>query len=263
MTDRSLAGRVAIVSGAGEGIGRSCALALARDGADVALAARRADQLDRVAAEVRAVGRRALCVPTDIADASRCHELVARTVDGLGRLDVVVNVAALSVEEATVENVARSDWQRALDVNLFGTMEVSRAALPHLRSAGGGAIVQVGTLSTRTTPPRLAPYVSAKLAMIGASLTMAREVGRDGIRVNIVVPGYVTGPHLDALFASYAARRGVTAEQVFDEAARQAVLGRIPSPDDVAEAVLFLASPRSAGITGVQLDVNAGLWMAP
>ena len=260
MSDRSLAGQVAIVSGAGEGIGRSCALALAADGADVALGARRPDQLDRVAAEVRDLGRRALTVPTDIAEPERCRELVARTVDGLGRLDVVVNVAALSIE-ATVENVARSDWDRALHVNLFGTMEVSRAALTHLRAAGGGSIVQVGTLSTRTTPPRLAAYASAKLAMIGASLTLAREVGRDGIRVNVVAPGYVTGPHLDVLFADYAERRGVSVEEVFADAARQAVLRRIPSPDDVAEAVLFLASPRSAGITGVQLDVNAGLWI--
>ena len=259
--DRTLAGRVAIVSGAGEGIGRSSALALARDGADVALGARRPDQLERVAEEVRALGRRALCVPTDIADPDRCHALVERTVDALGRLDAVVNVAALSVGEARVEEVERAEWERALAVNLFGTMEVSRAALPHLRVAGGGAIVQISTLSTRTTPPRLAPYASAKLAMIGASLTLAREVGKDNIRVNVVVPGYVTGPHLDTLFAGYAARRGVSAERVFADAAAQSVLGRIPSPDDVAEAVLFLASPRSAGITGIQIDVNAGMWI--
>jgi len=254
-------GLVAIVSGAGEGIGRSSALALARDGADVALGARRPEQLERVAAEVRALGRRALCVPTDIADESCCRDLVAKTVGEFGRLDAVVNVAALSVDEVTVEQVARADWERALAVNLFGTMEVSRAALPHLRAAGGGAIVQISTLSTRTTPPRLAPYASAKLAMVGASHTLAREVGRDGIRVNVVVPGYVSGPHLDALFAEYAERRGVSVERVWEDAARQSVLGRIPSPDDVAEAVLFLASPRSAAITGIQIDVNAGLWI--
>jgi NAD(P)-dependent dehydrogenase (short-subunit alcohol dehydrogenase family) len=121
--------------------------------------------------------------------------------------------------------------------------------------------VQISTLSTRTTPPRLAPYASAKLAMVGASHTLAREVGRDGIRVNVVVPGYVSGPHLDALFAEYAERRGVSVERVWEDAARQSVLGRIPSPDDVAEAVLFLASPRSAAITGIQIDVNAGLWI--
>ena len=259
MTDRSLAGRVAIVSGAGEGIGRSSALALAGDGADVALGARRPEQLERVAEEVRALGRRALCVPTDIADLDRCRALVASTVDAFGRLDALVNVAALSVAESRVEDVEHGDWQRALDVNLFGTMEVSRACLPHLRSAGGGAIVQISTLSTRTTPPRLAPYVSAKLAMIGASLSLARDVGRDNIRVNVVVPGYVTGPHLDVLFAGYAERRGASVEEVFAEAAGQSVLRRIPSPDDVAEAVLFLASGRSAGITGVQIDVNAGL----
>jgi len=261
MTDRSLAGRVAIVSGSGEGIGRSSALALAGDGADIALGGRRPEQLERVAGEVRALGRRALCVPTDIGDPDRCRALVARTVEAFGRLDAVVNVAALSVDEARVEDADRADWERALAVNLFGTMEVSRAALPHLRAAGGGAIVQIGTLSTRTTPPRLAPYVSAKLAMMGASQTLAREVGREGIRVNVVVPGYVTGPHLDVLFAGYAARRGVSFEQVFADASAQSVLGRIPSPDDVAEAVLFLASPRSAGITGIQIDVNAGLFL--
>ena len=125
---RSMEGRVAIVSGAGEGIGRSSALALARDGADVALGGRRPDQLERVAAEVRALGRRALGVPTDIADEARCRELVETTVGEFGRLDAVVNVAALSVDEATVEEVSRSDWERALTVNLFGTMEVSRAA---------------------------------------------------------------------------------------------------------------------------------------
>jgi NAD(P)-dependent dehydrogenase (short-subunit alcohol dehydrogenase family) len=261
MSDCRMEGLVAIVSGAGEGIGRSSALALARDGADVALGARRPEQLERVAAEVRALGRRALCVPTDIADGARCRELVDTTVGEFGRLDAVVNVAALSVDEATIEEVSRSDWERALAVNLFGTMEVSRAALPHLRAAGGGAIVQISTLSTRTTPPRRAPYASAKLAMLGASQTLAREVGRDGIRVNVVVPGYVTGPHLDTLFADYAARQGVAVERVWEDAARQSVLRRIPSPDDVAEAVLFLASPRSGAITGIQVDVNAGLWI--
>jgi NAD(P)-dependent dehydrogenase (short-subunit alcohol dehydrogenase family) len=97
--------------------------------------------------------------------------------------------------------------------------------------------------------------------MLGASQTLAREVGRDGIRVNVVVPGYVSGPHLDVLFADYAARRGVTVERVWEDAARQSVLRRIPSPDDVAEAVVFLASPRSGAITGIQVDVNAGLWI--
>jgi NAD(P)-dependent dehydrogenase (short-subunit alcohol dehydrogenase family) len=260
LLDRTMAGRVAIVSGAGEGIGRSVALALARDGADVALGARRPAQLERVAAEVRALGRRALCVPTDIGEEDQCRRLVAFTVGELGRLDAVVNVAALSVAEATVEDVSRSAWERALAVNLFGTMEVSRAAIAHLREAGGGAVVQISTLSTRTTPSRLAPYTSAKMALVGASQTMAREVGPDGVRVNVVVPGYVTGPHLDALFSDYAARRGVTVEKVAADAARLSALKRIPSPDDVAEAVLFLASPRSAGITGIELDVNGGVW---
>ena len=251
---RTLAGRVAIVSGAGEGIGRSCALAFARDGADVALGARRPEHLERVADEVRALGRRALAVPTDIADPARCRELVSRTVAELGRLDAVVNVAALSDAHTTVEDTDWDVFRRVFEVNVIGTLEVSRAAIAPMRSAGGGSIVQISSTAMRSRPAKQAPYASTKSALVVASQVLAREAGPDNVRVNVVVPGYVTGPHLDALFATMAERRGQTVEEIFAEAASLTALGRIPSPEDVAEAVLFLASGRSAGITGVTLD---------
>ena len=259
---RDLQGAVAIVTGAGEGIGRSCALALARDGADVALAARRPEVLARLADEVHALGRRALVVPTDVSDHAACEALVDTTVASLGRLDVVVNVAAASDEHTTIEQTDLDVFRRAFEVNVLGTLATSRAALPALRAAGGGSIVQISTLSARTAPPKQAPYTSTKAALETASSTLAKEVGRDGVRVNVVVPGWVTGPHLDALFAKIASRSGRSVESVFEEIAGTTALGRIPSPDDVAEAVLFLASGRSAAITGVTLDVNAGAWMS-
>ncbi|HEY7138160.1 MAG TPA: SDR family oxidoreductase [Acidimicrobiia bacterium] len=258
---RTLAGKVAIVSGAGEGIGRSCALAFARDGADVALGARRPEQLERVADEVRALGRRALTVPTDVAEPAQCRELVSRTVAELGRVDAVVNVAALSDAHTTVEDTDWEVFRRVFEVNVIGTLEVSRAAIGPMRAAGGGSIVQISSTAMRSRPAKQAPYASTKSALVVASQVLAREAGPDNVRVNVVVPGYVTGPHLDALFATMAERRGQTVEEIFAEAASLTALGRIPSPDDVAEAVLFLASGRGAGITGVTLDVNAGLWI--
>jgi NAD(P)-dependent dehydrogenase (short-subunit alcohol dehydrogenase family) len=253
--------RVAVISGAGEGIGRSCALALARDGADVALGARRPEQLERVAKEVHDLGRRALAVPTDITVPEQARALVERAADELGRVDAVVNVAALSDAHTNVEHTDWDVYRRVFETNVLGTLEVTRAAFPRMRSQGGGAVVQISSSAMRTMPAKQAPYVSTKSALVAASQVLAREVGRDKIRVNVVVPGYVTGPHLDGLFARIAQRRGWSVEQVFAEAESLTALGRIPSPDDVAEAVLFLASERSAGITGAVLDVNGGLWI--
>lgn len=261
MSDRTLTGRVAIVSGAGEGIGRSCALAFARDGADVALGARRAEQLERVAREVEALGRRALAVPTDIAAEAQCARLVDRTVEELGRVDAVVNVAALSDEHTEVVDTDWDVFRRVFEVNVLGTLAVSRTAARHMAARDGGSIVQISSTAMRSVPAKQAPYASTKQALVAASQVMAREVGRDGVRVNVVVPGYVSGPHLDGLFARIAKHRGWTTEQVVAEAESLIALGRIPSPDDVAEAVLFLASERAAGVTGAVLDVNAGLWI--
>ena len=258
---RTLEGCVAIVSGAGDGIGRSSALAFARDGADIALGARSAERLERIADEVRSLGRRALAVPTDISDAAQCRQLVDRTVAELGRVDAVVNVATLADPHTTVEDTDWDDFRCLFETNVVGTLEVSRSAAGHMRRSGGGAIVQVSTGAVRSMPAKRAAYTATKQALVTASQVMAREVGPDGVRVNAVAPGYVTGPSLDRVFASAAERQRRPVEELVADAAASSALRRIVDPDDVAEAVLFLASGRSAGITGVVLDVNAGMWI--
>ena len=251
-----------MVTGVGPGIGRSTALALARDGCDVVVAARRAAYLDEVAGELQALGVQALAVPTDTGDVAQCRELVERAVDALGRIDVVVSSAAKGAPNHTIMNADLADWEQAWHVNVLGPLELCRAAVPEMRQVGNGAVVVVSALAVRAVNPGQGAYASTKAALTVAAQTLAREVGVDGIRVNVVVPGFVPGPNTEPMFARMAERAGTTPEAVREKIARDTALRRLPTPDDVADAIVFLASDRARSITGQTLDVNGGQWMA-
>lgn len=254
--------RVAVVTGVGPGIGRATALALTRDGCDVVVAARRADYLAEVVRDLEALGGRALAVPTDTGDPPQCRALVERAVEHFGRLDVVVSSAAKGTPNHTIMHSELDDWQQSWQVNVLGPLELFRAAVPHLAAAGGGAIVAVSTLAVRAINAGQGAYASTKAALTVTAQTLAREVGVDGIRVNVVVPGFVPGPNAAAMFERIASRRNTTVEAVQEQMAADTALRRLPTPDDVADAIVFLASERARSITGQTLDVNGGRWMA-
>ena len=252
-----LAGRVGIVSGIGPGLGRAIALALAREGADVVLAARTAPALEDVAAEVRAAGRRALAVPTDVTRPEQCRQLAEAAHGAFGRIDVLVNNAFRSGPYEPVEQASLEDWRKVFDVNLFGTLALCQAFIPFMK-ARGGSIVMINSMSMRVIEPRFGGYAASKGALLTAAQTMAKELGASGIRVNSVVPGYIWGPALERYFADLARQRGTTPEAVYAEVASRTALGRIPTSEDVAAAVVFFASDLSRAVTGQALDVNAG-----
>jgi NAD(P)-dependent dehydrogenase (short-subunit alcohol dehydrogenase family) len=254
--------RVAVVAGVGPGIGRSTALGLAAQGYDVAVAARRTEYLDTVVAELVALGARGLAVPTDMGDLEQSRALAEQVATHFGRIDVVVGSAAKGGPNHTIMNADLRDWQEAWQVNVLGQLELARTAIPHLRAVGGGAIVMVSTLAVRAINAGQGAYAATKSALTVAAQTLAKEVGPDGIRVNIVVPGFVPGPNTDTMFARLAERRGTTAAAVMEQMAAETALNRLPTPDDIADAIVFLASDRSRSITGQTLDVNAGRWMA-
>ncbi|MGW9207182.1 SDR family NAD(P)-dependent oxidoreductase [Embleya sp. NPDC055664] len=251
--------RVAIVAGAGAGIGRASALALARDGADLVLAARRPEPLRELADEIRELtGRRVLAVPTDLADQGACRALVDTAARESGRVDVVVNVATYN-PSGRLEELDPDEFRRAFEINVLGVLAVSRAALPHLRAVGGGSIVQISSEAPRAKLVGLGAYAATKAAMEVASGVLAKEVGPDGIRVNVVVAGYTENAKLAGCIADIAARREVPESEVRAELTRSSALRRITRPEDIADAVAFLASDRARAITGTVVPVTSGV----
>ena len=253
-----LDGNAAIVAGIGPGLGRSIALAFTREGADVVLAARTAAALDEAAAAVRALGRRALAVPTDIARAEDCRRLVDAARAEFGRVDVLVNNAFVSGRYDPMESASMDDWRKTFDVNVFGSIQLSQAVVPVMKAQGGGSIVMVNSMSVRVIEPRFGGYAASKGALMIATQTLAKEVGVYGIRVNSVVPGYIWSPKLAAYFAQLAKAQGTTAEAVKAEVASRTALNHIPDSAEIADAVVFFASDLSRVVTGQALDVNGG-----
>jgi NAD(P)-dependent dehydrogenase (short-subunit alcohol dehydrogenase family) len=261
----SLDGKVAIVAGAGPGIGRACATALRREGADVVVAARDAERLEAMAFEMTAIGpsgagpgSHVLPIAFDFADLDSCRALVDDTMNRLGRVDMLVNVATAGGETGAIAEGDWASWRRAFEVNVIGTMELSRLAAHAMGPNPGGSITQVGTIGTRALPAGRARYTATKSAMVTASLTMAKELGRAQVRVNIVTPGFVTGAPLDAMMDAIATRSGESVGEVSARVAAGASLRRHVAPGDVAEAVIFLAGPAGRNITGIELPVTAG-----
>lgn len=250
--------RIAIVSGIGPGMGRDVALALAREGADVVLAARRVEHLVPVAAEVEALGRRAVQVPTDITRDEDCRNLVARACAAFGHVDVLVNNAYHPGTYALFEKDDLATWRDPLEVNLFGSLRLTQAVLPVMKGRSRGAVVMINSMIVRNVLPTMAGYAASKAALLAATQGLARELGAHGIRVNSVLPGYIWGPNLKAYFAFQAGQRGVDPQVIYDEVASEIALGTIPDSEAIAGAVVFFASDLSCAITGQSLDVNGG-----
>jgi NAD(P)-dependent dehydrogenase (short-subunit alcohol dehydrogenase family) len=254
-----LDGRVAIVSGVGPGMGRAIALELSRAGAAVAVAARRESSWEPVVAEVMERGGTAVGCSTDVADPAACERLVEMAASKLGRVDVLVNNAFAEEDwHDPFDGFDVARWREPVDVNVFGTLTLTQACIPHLRAAGGGSVVMITTLSVRNPIPLLAGYAASKSALTTAARVLATELGPTGIRVNCVAPGHIRGSSLDEYFEWIAEQRGTTPDVIADEIASQNPLHHLAAPEEIAPAVLFFASDLSRVITGQTLDVNCG-----
>ena len=255
MSERELEGKVAIVTGAGAaasgiGNGRAAAALLARAGARVGLLDVVAESMDETRELIETAGGECVAVPCDVGDPAACRDAVAAVLDAYGRLDVLVNNVGVVGPPGTVETVDLDAWERCLRVNLTSVVLMSRFALPAIRAAGGGAIVNMSSVAGLAGGIPLVAYSASKGAINTLTKTMATQHGPEGVRVNAVAPGFVHTPLITTHGLSEADR----------ERRRLAAPLRTEGTGwDVGEAVLFLASPRSQWISGVVLPVDAGL----
>jgi len=252
-----LPGKVVVVAGVGSGLGRSIALASAREGADVVLAARTAARLDEVAKEVAAHGRRGLAVPTDLADPESVERLTATATDAFGRVDALVYNALAMPPIKELGAVGLDALQTSFDANVVAALRLTRLFTAALADSKG-AVVMINSMVVRFSQPTMGPYKLTKAALLAMAQSLATELGPRGIRVNSVAPGHIWGDSLQWYFGYLAKKRGVTPEEIYAETAAPIDLGRLPVPDEIADAVVFLASDLARAITGQCLDVNCG-----
>lgn len=253
-----LDGKVAVVSGIGPGLGRQAALKLAAEGAAVVLGARTEDRLREVAGEVEAGGGRAAWSPTDITDPDQCERLARTALDAFGGLDVLVNNAFVPDPFQPFETADFGQWRKVFEVNVFGTLQMTRAVVAPMKARGGGSIVFVNSMVIHKSTFPQGAYAASKGALWAVARELATELGPAGIRVNSVVPGWMAGPSVDMYLAWQSAERGVPEEEIAAEIAAPMALRRIPTDEECAGAVVFLASDLSSAMTGATVDVNGG-----
>jgi glucose 1-dehydrogenase len=245
-----LTGKVAIVTGASLGIGRSTAITLARAGAAVAVNYRsHADQAQAVVDAISSAGGKAIAVQADVADYDAVEAMIARTVDTFGRLDIAVSNAAYSDRDIFYEADLKG-FRRTVDVTMWGAFNLMRTATRQLiKQGGGGAIVLVSSPHAFIPAPRAMAYNMSKAAIEHMAKTAAIEVAEHRIRINIIQPGWTDTPG-ELKFAS---------RETLDTAGAKIPLGRLGTPDEMAEAILFLADPKNTYITGAALLVDGGI----
>ncbi len=245
----SLDGRVAMVTGASQGIGRACAVALARAGAQVALAARNTAKLAEVAAEIEAAGGRAMPFEMDLASEDSIKSVTKAVVAQYGKIEILVNNGGITRDNLMLR-MKLADWNAVLQTNLTGAFLLTQAASSSMLKARWGRIINIGSVVGETGQAGQANYAASKAGLIGLTMSLARELASRNITVNAVAPGYISTPMTDVL----------------NDQQRSAMLTQIPldragTPEDVACAVVFLASDQASYITGHVLDVNGGMHM--
>jgi NAD(P)-dependent dehydrogenase (short-subunit alcohol dehydrogenase family) len=250
-----LSGKVAFITGGGTGIGRACALAFAREGARVAVVGRRKEPLDAVAAEIAAAvgGGKSLAISCDVTQRSSVENALAEAEKHFGRLDTIVNNAG-AVVVATVEHTSDADWDRVLATNVTGTFFVSRAALAPLRRAGGGSIMNIGSVLGLVARKDRAAYCAAKAGVSGLTRAMALDHALEKIRVNCICPTLV-----ETELGMQSIRQTANAQAEIQKRIAEIPLGRLGKPEDVAMMAVYLASEDASWVTGVSFPLDGGL----
>lgn len=245
----NLSGKTALVTGGGQGIGREIALALATDGANVAVCDVNIEAAQKTAADIEGKGRKSLAVKANVAASAEVASMVDQVAERFGRIDILVNNAGIT-RDGLILRMKEEDWDLVLDINLKGAFNCTKAVLKYMTKQRGGTIINIASIVGAMGNAGQANYVASKAGMIGLTKTIAREYANRGITANAVAPGFIVTAMTQAL-----------PENVRQELAKQIPMGKLGTPEDVANAVRFLASPWASYITGQVIHVNGGMYM--
>lgn len=256
-----LENKVVLISGVGPALGTTLARRCALEGADLVLAARTVERLEGVAAEIDRIGRRAVSVGTDITDEAQVTNLVEKSLEAYGKVDVLINNAFKVPSMKPLAKTSFEHIRETFELTVLGALRLIQGLTPALTETQG-SVVNVNSMVVRHSDPKQGAYKMAKSALLAMSQSLASELGTQGIRVNSVLPGYIWGGTLQGYFEHQAGKYGTTVEEIYKAAAVNSDLKRLPTEDEVASAILFMASDLSSGITGQALDVNCGEYKA-
>ncbi len=245
----TLSGKIALVTGAAQGIGREIALALAIDGAEVAICDVNLEAAQKTASDIEAKSRKSIALKANVAASAEVTSMVDQVVEKFGRIDILVNNAGIT-RDGLILRMKEEDWDLVLSINLKGAFNCSKAALKHMTKQRGGTIINIASIVGAMGNAGQANYVASKSGLIGLTKTIAREYANRGITANAVAPGFIDTAMTKAL-----------SENVRAELAKQIPMGKLGTPEDVANAVRFLASPWASYISGQVIHVNGGMYM--
>jgi NAD(P)-dependent dehydrogenase (short-subunit alcohol dehydrogenase family) len=243
-----LAGKVALITGGASGIGAATARVMAREGASVALADFDAKRAGELAEQLRASGARAIAIACDVAQPAQVEAMVQRTLAELGRLDALVNSAGISPPMIATHEYPLAEWDRCLAINLSGTFYAIRQAVPAMLASGGGAIVNLSSMMGQIANAGIPAYVATKHGVVGLTKVVALDYAKQGIRCNAVGPGNT----------DTAMTRSAMPPEIFERVGRVAPIGRYGTPEEIAELISFLCSPRASFITGAYIVADGG-----
>jgi len=249
-----LKGKVAVVTGGTEGIGRATALRFAREGARVAICARRQEPLDKTAAEIRKAGAEVLAVSADMSQAADIERFIKAVIERFGRIDALVNNAGTSARGKFLE-VDDKTWSADLELKVFGAIRCTRLAVPHMKKQGGGRIINITTSSAKQPGAESMPTSVSRAAGLAITKALSKEYAADNILVNTVCIGKIKSGQHERRYT----KQGISAEDYYRQAAKDIPLARVGEADEVANVIAFLASNAASYVTGTSINLDGGM----